>query len=534
MKTKKQSQRDKIIEFLGDKASYPHIPKFLKHIQTHSSDVFIVPPYVYKVKKPVNFKFLDFSSLEKRKYYCEREVELNRRLTRDIYLGIEQISGNKGKLRFGSGEKIVEYAIKMKRMPEKYFIKNLLKKGLVSKKDFKKVISKLVIFYQNQTERKEISKLGTLKTMTYTINENRILSKRFIGQTLSEVCFETINLYNNNFFKSHRGLFEIRRKEGFIKDCHGDLHLDHINLSPNGINIFDCIEFNDRFRYIDVASDLAFLAMDLDYNGYHNLSEFVVSEFSKKMRDKTINEIIDFYKCYRAYVRGKVESIRANANNISENERMISKLHAQKYFSLALRYALFGTKPIIIVVFGGLASGKSKIAKNISNELNSIVFSSDKLRKELAGIKPTDRVYACYSKGIYSKDNTERTYGELFTRCQSEIKIGNTVILDATFSKRKHRTQARELARKLGTNIIFVETFANDNIIKKRLADREKLGLSVSDGRLDILLEFSKKFQKTSELKKINHIKVNTGINQGKVIKETLLSLMRTNFLLNK
>lgn len=531
MSIAKTKKRAKLIKFLKSRSSYPHKPKKLKHIQTHASDVFIVPPFVYKVKKPVNFRFLDFSTLNKRKYYCERELELNRRLCSDIYLNVEKISINCGNLTFSNGDKVVEYAVKMKKLPEKYFLMNLLKKGKVDKYDFTNIVKKLVVFYNNQHIDREINKFGEREKIKFNIYENFDLSKKFVEKTISSSSYEAIKLYNDTFFKIKSKLFNKRVKLGFIKDCHGDLHLEHINYAPKDINIFDCIEFNNRFRYIDIASDIAFLSMDLDFNGYPKFGNFVVSEVSKKLEDKTIFEIVDFYKCYRAYVRGKVESIRSEAPEVSEKDRKFSHEKSKKYFQLALRYSLFGSKPGIIVIFGLIGTGKTTLANLLSDELSAEVISSDQVRKEITGTKLTEREFKGFSKGIYSKKTTDQTYNEVLKKGIREIQLGKNVILDASYSKRKYRNEVRLEAKKLGVPLLFIETAASKNIIRKRLLEREKVGKSISDARWEIFEDFNKRFEEPSELSMKTYFMVNTKTNFEETLVKALKNAISKNFL---
>ncbi|NIP31106.1 MAG: AAA family ATPase [Candidatus Dadabacteria bacterium] len=525
MKVKKSTRRDELIKFLENKSSYPHNPKSLKHIQTHASDVFIVPPYVYKVKKSVNLRFLDFSTLSKRKHFCEIEVELNRRLSEGIYLGVEKISRKNGKLIFGRGEKVVEYAVKMKRLPEKYFIKNLLKKGLVSRRDFAGIVKRLVTFYKDQPSITDIKNYGSPESIKFTIDENLELTKKFINKTISSQCYGAIKLYNELYFKKYSKLFKKRIQLGFIKDCHGDLHLEHINLAPGRLNIFDCIEFNNRFRYIDIASDLAFLAMDLDFNGYRKYSDFVISEFSKRIKDKTIYEIIDFYKCYRAYVRGKVESIRCQSKDVSEKDRKISFIRAKKYFNLALRYSLFGSKPFVIVVFGLIGTGKSTIAKLLAEELSAVVVSSDKVRKEITSTKLTERKFKGYSKGIYTSNITNKTYKELLRRGIKEINNGNNVILDASYSKKLFREMVKAKAKQHNVSLLFIETSASKNTIRKRLLERERKK-TISDARWEIFEDFKKQYEKPEDLNKNIYLKINTNKNKEETVDKTFKKLI--------
>lgn len=519
-------KRYKLIYFLQNKASYSHSPKSLKHIQTHASDVFIVPPYVYKVKKPVNLRFLDFSTLEKRKFFCEREIELNRRLSNGIYLYVEKISIVNGNLVFGDGEKVVEYAVKMKKLPEKYFLKNLLKKRLVKLDDFSEIVEILVKFYKNQRTNEKILKYGKPEKIKFNIDENFDLGKKFIGKTITLLSYNTIKSYNNLFFKKNSKLFEQRINDGFIKDCHGDLHLEHINLSPKGINIFDCIEFNNRFRYIDLASDIAFLSMDLDFNNYYKFSWFVVSRASRKLKDKSIKEIMDFYKCYRAFVRGKVESIRSESEEVSEEERKASKEKAKKYFQLALRYSLFGSGPTIIVVFGMIATGKSTLASLLGKELSAVVISSDKVRKELTGKKLRQRDFKVYKKGIYKTGITKMTYSEILNRGIIELNKSNRVILDATYSKKEYRNMVIKKAKKLNSKLLFIETTATIKTIKTRLLEREKSD-SISDARLEIFDDFKKNYETPSELKNNVYIKINANVDPENTLKDTVKKILK-------
>jgi aminoglycoside phosphotransferase family enzyme/predicted kinase len=519
---KKELSHHNLIEFLLNSSSYPHKPRYVKHIQTHASHVFIVPPYVYKIKKPVNFGFLDFSTLDKRKYYCEKEVELNSRLC-DVYLGVEEISVRDGDFVFGKGDETFEYAVKMKKLPERYFLKNLLRKSRVTKDDLLRVVEKLVEFYKRQPVMEHISDFGRPERIKISIDENFSLTKSFIGRTISKVAYDATKFYNDMFFEKKSHLFKERIRRGLIKDCHGDLHLEHINLRPQGTCIYDCIEFNERFRYIDIASDIAFLAMDLDYNGYNDFANFVISEISKRMEDEIIFEIIDFYKCYRAYVRGKVESIRSSETEIPGEERKASREKARKYFRLALNYALFGSRPALIVIFGLIGTGKSTLAHALSEELSCKVVSSDKVRKEIMGLRPTERRYEEFDKGIYAPNITDITYREVLNRGRREIESGKTVILDASFSRMKFRKLVLHEAEALGITIYFIQTKADERTIRKRLIEREEKSQVISDGRLEIFERFKEGFEEPDEVPKGKHLVIST----NKTLEETLIQTLK-------
>lgn len=525
MKKQTGIDRTKLIEFLLKPTSYPHEPRTVKHIQTHISDVFLAGPLVYKLKKPVDFGFLDFTSLKKRKYFCEKEVELNRRLCR-IYVGVEEISISDGNYKFGKGDKTIEYAVKMKRLPEKYFLKNLIKKGNVSLDDLKRIIDRLVEFYESQNQGVDLNYFGTPENIKSFIYGNISLARKFIGKTISFPSHEAIKFYNDRFFEWDSSLFQERIDGGFIKDCHGDLHLNNINITPRYVCIHDCIEFNDRFRFIDIASDVAFLAMDLDFNGRRDFADFVVAEISKRMSDDRIYEVIDFYKCYRAFVRGKVESLKSEEASVPKRESRSSKKRAADYFKLSLKYALFGSRPVFIVVFGLIATGKSTLAGLIARELDCTVISSDKIRKELVGVPPAERRYEPFDKGIYSEEITDKVYNEIIKMGKHLAESGSTVVLDASFSKRKYRKLVVEEARSIGISLYFIQTTARDKTIRERLQRREVCGKSISDARLELLESFRKGFEETRELPRKIYVTVSTDGAPDQVLSDTFVGLI--------
>ena len=502
--------RTELTDFLLATSSYPHHPERVEHIQTHASDVFIASPYVYKVKKPVDFGFLDFTTLEKRKYYLGQELLLNRRLTSGIYLEVLEISLKGRRYTFGPGDKTLEYALLMKELPRQYFLKTLLSESKASKNDFNDIALKLTRFYNTQSPDSKVCAYGDTENIKRDVYESISLSRDFTGKTVSGPALSAIEYYYERFFEIKSGLFRDRMQGDFIKDCHGDLHLEHINISPEGINIYDCIEFNERFRYIDIASDTAFLAMDLDYNGYGEYARYFISRISALMPDKGLYGLLDFYKCYRALVRGKVLSIKAYEPEMPDSTREQALRNAKRYYKLVLRYALLGSRPSLLVTCGSIGTGKSTLANSVSKELSCQVISSDALRKEKAGAEPGERHYDAYESGLYSKEMTEDTYSELAARGIEIASSGECAVLDASFSKQKWRDLIKYSAAKLNIPVYFVQTQAPMSTVRERLLRRELSGGSVSDGRLEILDRFIRDFEEPSELVGGNLIKVDT------------------------
>lgn len=521
--------RAELIQFLLSSDSYPHSPERVVHIQTHASDVFIVSPYVYKVKKAVDFGFLDFSTLDKRKFYLEQELTLNRRLTQGIYLSVTEISINNGRLSFGTGGKTLEYALIMKELPKEYFLKSLLEKGEAGEPEFERIAEKLVNFYNNEARSADIDAFGAPGRIKPDVLDNIETSRQYTGKTLSLPALKTLEFYNRTFFDQKSSLFENRIKQGFIKDCHGDLHLEHINISPREINIYDCIEFNERFRYIDIASDTAFLAMDLDYNGRAGLSRFFISRVSELMPDDGIYGVLDFYKCYRATVRGKVLSINGYEKEVPEDAREQCLNKARRYFSLALRYALFGSRPCVIVTFGSIGTGKSTLSRALSKELSCPSFSSDYLRKQISGNDPYEKHYEPYGKGIYSKDVTEKVYSELMEKAFEKADTYGCVLVDASFSKLKYRDLLRCAALKKNIPVYFIQTKAPLQTVRQRLLNRELGGGSVSDGRLEILEQFTAGFEEPNGLELTNLLTIDTTLSEEEGLTRVLKGLTQIN-----
>ena len=239
MEQRNLGAQDELITFLLDPESYPHRPKRVRLVQTHASYLFLGFPYVYKVKKKVNFGFLDFSSLENRRYYSEREVILNRRLCPEIYLGVIPISIRAGKLTFEEGEKIVDYAVKMRKLQDRYFMLRLLRRDQVTTRDLDRIVSKLKDFYEAETPTQKITKWGRIEKLKISTDENFDQTRVFIGVTISGATFEAIVFYTAAFYARNAELFNSRVRGHRIRDCHGDLHLEHIHLAPKALSIYD-------------------------------------------------------------------------------------------------------------------------------------------------------------------------------------------------------------------------------------------------------------------------------------------------------
>jgi uncharacterized protein len=495
-----QERMPPYVEALLSPSIYPHRVKSVELVQTHISYVLLAGDYVYKLKKPVEMGFLDYSTLEKRKFYCEEEVRLNRRLCPDAYLGVVAVRVKGGDVSLDStGGEVVEYAVKMKRLPEDRMMERLIAQNAVTSEMLQRLTERLVHFHQNADTNDYVSSFGSIEAVSFNWRENFEQTEPYIDRTIPRRQWETIRDYVERFFKENAWLFEQRAGEGRIRDCHGDLRTNAVCLE-DGICVFDCIEFNERFRYGDTASDLAFLAMDIDFREHRILSDEMVGLYLAQSLDTTLPLVLPFYKCYRAFVRGKVDGFQLAQPEIPAQQRQEVAKGARKYFDLAERYASDSLPPALIMMVGVTGSGKSYLAHALAARLGAVVISSDVTRKRLAGLESTQSQVEPIDEGIYSSAMTARTYEEMVRQATPFLEKGRSVILDASYLKRGNREEARNLAIEKGVRFLAVECTADESLVKERLKLRRSAVWSPSDGRWEVYRAQLERTEPPSEL----------------------------------
>ncbi|MDD2904578.1 MAG: hypothetical protein PHU44_19275 [Syntrophales bacterium] len=326
-----------------DPVAYPEPTFRVELIQTHISWVFITDCFAYKAKKPVDLGFLNFTTLRRRHHYLNEELILNRRLCPDVYLEVLPITIHRGRVRLGGKSRPVEYALKMRRLPQERMMDEVANRGELKREHLDGIIARLVPFYAQAATGPQINNFGEPALIAYNHEENFSLTEDLIGYLLSKELFEKIGTFARNFLINHRPLFLQRIREDRIRDCHGDLHMRNICLADQ-VYIFDCIEFNYRFRYGDVAADVGFLAMDLDFHGFKDLSRYFAECLAVASGDPDLLVMLDFYKCYRAYVRGKIAAFTARDPEMAPEARVQAEQTAREYFLLAGEYAEAGAR----------------------------------------------------------------------------------------------------------------------------------------------------------------------------------------------
>ena len=483
-----------LVATLQNPQIYPEKPAEIELVQTHISAIFFAGEHVYKIKKPVNLGFLDFTSLEKRKYYCQQEVDLNRRLAKEVYLGVVEVRSHQGQISIGEGPgKVVEYAVKMKRLPQDCMMDQWLAKRAVTPKIVERIAAKIAHFHALAATSPEISKFGNIQTIRGNLEENFYQTEKYVGRALTSNLYEEIMEATRRFMDSYTPLFHKRIADGMIRDCHGDLRLQHICMGEE-IIIFDCIEFNHRFRYSDVVADLAFLLMDLDYHKQPLISADLASHYLTISRDWPLYLLLDFYKSYRAYVRAKVTSFRLDDPNISTETRSSTLKEARRYYLLSHYYAKRMNHLLLVVTGGWIGTGKSTIARALAEALGWEWLRTDVLRKELAQVSPLEHRFEEFHQGVYSPDFSQKTYQNLFERARNHLESGKSVILDASFKKQADRQMARDLARNTQADFLLIECQCSDEEIKRRLARRAWEKSEPSDGRWELLAEQKKDY----------------------------------------
>ena len=508
-------QQKNLCENLKNPSFYGNDVKSVELLQTHISFIILTGKYAYKIKKPVNFGFLDFSTLEKRKYFCEEEMRLNKRLCPEIYLDVIPITQKDDEIELDGNGPIVEYTLKMREFTQEKIMTNLLKKGSIDVISIENICNILINFYNSGKQSVEINHFGDVNSVELNIDENFEQTKSYIDISIKQDIYNFIRKTSKDFLKKKKNIFEKRVKDGYIKDCHGDLHSGNIVITDK-IYIFDCIEFNKRFRFCDVASDLSFLAMDLDYLNYPFLSSYLIDYYVEKSKDIEIFNVLNFYKSYRAYVRGKVNSFRLDDSTIFENEKSAIIKISKKYFDLAYYYSLlfsldlFNNKPVVFMITGLTGTGKSTLALKLAVDYHAQNINTDIIRKELAGINKYERHHDKIDTGLYAPDKIDFTYDKVIEKAKFYLKQDKNVVLDATFQKKKYRDLVREIASKCNAYIVTIKCNCPDEIVKKWLSERLKKK-SVSDGRWEIYQNQKNTFEPFTDKEQI--IEIDMSIN---------------------
>jgi len=476
-----------ILSSLSRPAAYPHPVHDVRVVQTHVSVVFLAGPYAYKVKKPVHFDFLDAHLLERRGEMCRQEVELNRRLSPHLYLGVVSITRGPEGLVVGGGGEAVEFAVQMRRLPEERMMDRLLAARGLTRQMVQQVADALVPFHTSAEAGPAVAAFGTPEAVKTLWDEHFAQVAPFVGKTVSGLQNGYLRAVVEAWAIRKRPLLEARVAGGRIRDGHGDLRTSSVCfIEP--LTIFDCLDFSARLRCSDVASDVAFLAMDLRLRMRRDLGEALLGRYVRRSGDGALRRLVPFYTCYRACVRGKVESLRAEEPEISAPEREEAARLARRAFGLACEAASEDLPPVLLAVAGLSGTGKSTLARELGERRGWEVLSSDVVRKSMHGLVVEERASAAVDQGLYTPETTRSTYAALATRAGEALERGRCVVVDATAQAAWERAVLAEAARAHGALFLLAEVRAPDEVIRARLEARTQEPGAVSDAGWEVYL----------------------------------------------
>jgi uncharacterized protein len=510
---------------------YPERPARVEFRQTHISYVFLAGDSAYKVKKAVRLSFLDCADLASRYHFCREEIRLNRRLAPDVYLGVWPIVRAGKGYALGPAQALepqpdaVEYAVKMRRLSDDTMLDRLVAAGRADPTVIGAVAARLAEFHAQCSSARGWT-YGAAAAIWRLVVGNLTECDRFIGYTIGAGEFATLETYLRGCIAAHWETLNDRVRAHHVVEGHGDLRAEHVSVSRGEIRIIDCVEFSERLRYCDTASELAFLAMDLERLGARELADELVARYAGLSGDEGLFALLPFYKCYRAVVRAKVATLKSLADEVAPDARERSRTAARNHFALALGYAT-SAAPALVVVCGKSGTGKSTLARDLHQRTGFAVINSDRVRKHMAGIAPDTRVTTGYNQGIYAADFTRRVYDAMLAEARTTLVAGAGVILDATFKDPADRRAALSAAAQAGVPVLFVECRADDVAVMRRLRDRAARAGEVSDATVSTWRRQSAEFVPVDEVPKRNRMVADTSRDAREIVLDVQRALTR-------
>jgi aminoglycoside phosphotransferase family enzyme/predicted kinase len=458
---------DDLIALLSRPAAFPEPVERIQVIHTHISVVFLTGQHAYKIKKPVNLGFLDFSTLDKRRHFCEEEVRLNRRLAPDVYLGVVPVTA----AGFEAAGEVIEYAVKMRQLADEATLQKRLLRGEVDVGILRRLAERLAAFHRAARRGPEISAFGRFEVVAGNARENFAQTQDAVGATVHPAVFARVKEWTEQRLTENESLIENRAARKVPCETHGDLHLDHIyyfpdRAPPGDLVIIDCIEFNERFRFADPVADAAFVAMDLRFHGWHGGAWEFFKAYLEATQDPDARSLFPFYTAYRAVVRAKVEGIKALEGEVPAEERRRALERSRAFWLVALTSLdWFDESPALILIAGLPGSGKSTLARRLCESGKRHLIQSDHVRKELA--------CAVAGAALYTPEWNERTYAECLRRAEEQVFQGKPVVVDANFREDAQRQRFLKAAIRWGVPAILFVCKVSDEVARQRLANRK-------------------------------------------------------------
>jgi aminoglycoside phosphotransferase family enzyme/gluconate kinase len=473
-----------LIKSLQNPGIWPYAVAEVEVIETHISYLLLAGDFAYKIKKPVNLGFLDFSTLEKRHCCCEKELSLNRRLAPDLYLDVVAITGDSQHPQIGGNGPVIEYAVRMRRFPGNGLLSQHVEHLTPELVDG---LAHQVAIFHADIEQVDMDKpWGSPELVFQPMQENFNTLRLLEHEPEITQQIDDLEQWLQQTYTDLTGSIAARKADGFVRECHGDMHLGNITMFDDAAVIFDGIEFSDELRWIDVISEVAFLIMDLEKRGRPELAQRFLNSYLEHTGDYAGLELLCFYKTYRALVRAKVAAIRLSQGDVSDSDRFDLERDIHDYINLAESYTLPG-RPALIITHGVSGSGKSFASKLLVMGLPAMHIRSDVERKRLAGLRSDQDSHSEFGSGIYSENATWSTYQRLLDLAENLIAFGFITVVDATFLKREQRQLFAEMAVHMLVPFIILDMRISKQVLRERIRERLEHGDGVSEADEDIL-----------------------------------------------
>lgn len=480
-----QAQR-RLLQALGEPARYPHAVGGISVIETHISFVILTGTFAYKIKKALDLGFLDFTTLAKRRFYCEEELRLNRRLAPGIYLGVVAIGGTPDEPRLDDGTEAIEYAVKMMEFPQAGLLDRVLSRGELTPRHLDALAATVAAFHSHVARAEPSDGYGDPEAVRAPMQQNFIQIRALLDSAEDHSALDELEAWSRREHARLRGALAARQRAGFVRECHGDLHLGNIVLIDGQVQVFDCIEFNPNFRWIDVMSEIAFLAMDLAERGRPDYAYRFLNDYLEIGGDYAGLIVLPFYLVYRAMVRAKVARIRAAQDSLPPAQRQAALAAYAAYIGYARR-VIARQRCALVIMHGLSGSGKTFVAQVLLEALGAVRIRSDIERKRLHRLPPTVRSGSGVGSGLYGDAATKATYDELSELARLVVGAGFPVVIDATFLKRRQRAMFRQLAAELAVPFLILDCDAPDAVLRERIAERELASADASEATLAVL-----------------------------------------------
>lgn len=483
-----------LISSIQAHTEFDHDVENFEVVETHISYILLTGPFAYKFKKPVDLGFLDFTRPERRKFFCEEELRLNKRLAPEIYLEVVSFTGHMEKPVINGDGPVLEYAVKMVQFAHRCHAEDLLKEGRLTQDHIDQLAQQLADFHNDVNIADDDSGYGTPDSICRDVMANFENLRPILKDDRKYLQnLDRLRLWTENTFNRLSGKFLDRKYNGCIRECHGDLHLGNIVLYNDRMLVFDCIEFSKSLHWIDVINDLAFLIMDLHEHGNAAMAHRLLNGYLQRTGDYEGLNVLKYYLVYRALVRSKVAGIRLGQSDLDEQGMDRETRTEHRYIDLALEFTQ-PVDPVMLITHGLSGSGKSMFSRSLADKLGAIWLRSDVERRRLHGLRWNERSGSGLRDEIYSMDSTVKTYQRLADLSKMILMAGYSVIVDATFLQKHSRETFHTIADESNSKFIILEFEADMDVLEKRIKQRTVIGTDVSEADL-MVLDYQKKHQ---------------------------------------